>query len=508
MVRHSHSHGAGLSSRDVGVDIGGDIPQARRRSPLRGEYDQVEKALSREESLSRRNCKIITAVWAVLTAVIILAAQASPGNNQLEPEGPLHWSADVLRANRRASYFLDHRSPSAAKCNVRDFGAAGDGVTLDTMALHKAIRACLGNNGEALVPAPGVYAVEYIRLPSQARLRVEAGAVLQAGADGEPPLSAVTYPFAPLISVRNASDVAITGGGTIRGRGGDHWLRRKFSAAQMPWVDKLRGSPMVEVFGSQRVLISGVILEDSTACSLKIHHSWMVVAEGLTVIDRVVERGHTGILIDTVQTVEVTDSSLRGGGAVAVGVMSSGEASVTRDVLVQNTAVYGGQGVGVMASPGKVSEVVFKGLLLDGRDPLSRNALKRYKSGGLLLQGGSSAPSSPSARPAIDKVLFEDVVGFNLTYGIDLLVDKGATPPFPRVQGVEFHNVTMDACQEYAVRVAAPPAAPVRHVVLQDLLFTTNARYGWDCTAELHGWARNVEPSIPDECALKPEGAR
>ena len=61
--------------------------------------------------------------------------------------------------------------------NVLDFGAAGDGKTMNTAALQKAIDAC-GAGCEVVIPA-GVYMTGGLRLHSDMSLYLEDGAVLQ-----------------------------------------------------------------------------------------------------------------------------------------------------------------------------------------------------------------------------------------------------------------------------------------------------------------------------------------
>jgi len=69
----------------------------------------------------------------------------------------------------------------AASVNVRDFGAAGDGTTIDTKAFNDAIQAASQNGGGTVLVPPGVYRVYSIHLASHIDLRLEAGAVIKAG---------------------------------------------------------------------------------------------------------------------------------------------------------------------------------------------------------------------------------------------------------------------------------------------------------------------------------------
>ncbi len=65
--------------------------------------------------------------------------------------------------------------------NVLDFGAVGDGVTLDTAAIQAAIDACAG--GRVVFPGGHVFRSGRLTLHSDMELRFEAGAVLRGSDD-------------------------------------------------------------------------------------------------------------------------------------------------------------------------------------------------------------------------------------------------------------------------------------------------------------------------------------
>ena len=64
--------------------------------------------------------------------------------------------------------------------DVRTFGARGDGKTLDTAAISKAIVAANAAGGGVVVFSPGTYLSGTVELLSNVTLEVRAGAVLQA----------------------------------------------------------------------------------------------------------------------------------------------------------------------------------------------------------------------------------------------------------------------------------------------------------------------------------------
>jgi len=116
--------------------------------------------------------------------------------------------------------------------NVRDYGATGDGKTLDNRSIDRAIRACAGDGGGTVWIPSGIYLCGSIHLASHVHLEIGAGAVLKgapqdsAAYDPEEPFpgkayqdGSHTYFHNSLIWGENLVDVSITGQGMIDGGG-------------------------------------------------------------------------------------------------------------------------------------------------------------------------------------------------------------------------------------------------------------------------------------------------
>jgi polygalacturonase len=124
--------------------------------------------------------------------------------------------------------------------DVRQFGATGDGKTLDTAAIQRALDECGGAGGGIVRFPAGTYLSKPIFLHSRTTLQLEAGAVLQATderADFANPEK--TNSFIAFVNGRDLHDVVISGPGTIDGAGGRWWgpaqaARRKTPGYVMP----------------------------------------------------------------------------------------------------------------------------------------------------------------------------------------------------------------------------------------------------------------------------------
>ena len=114
-------------------------------------------------------------------------------------------------------------------CNVKEYGAKGDGSSKDTAAIQKAINDCAGKGGGTVVldGAP-VFVTAPILLRSHITLVIAAGTTLAGSTDHD------DYPDKEefkdhgkqaLLTATNAEDITINGGGVIDGRGESWWQK-------------------------------------------------------------------------------------------------------------------------------------------------------------------------------------------------------------------------------------------------------------------------------------------
>jgi Glycosyl hydrolases family 28 len=113
--------------------------------------------------------------------------------------------------------------------NIIDFGAKGDGKTLNTQAVQAAIDACNKDQGGTVLVPAGVFVIGTIEIKSNVTLRIAAGGKLLGSADGKDYHAADAIPLrgdstlndgnVGLIFGVNAENVTIEGPGTIDGQG-------------------------------------------------------------------------------------------------------------------------------------------------------------------------------------------------------------------------------------------------------------------------------------------------
>src|SRR5207249_2147996 len=113
-----------------------------------------------------------------------------------------------------------------------NYGAKGDGVTINTKAVQAAINAASAGGGGTVIVPRGEFLCGPIQLASHINLLVDAGATLRM-------LPLDQYPGganapADFISGSKLQDVAITGGGTIDGQGIPWWPFAGTKGAKRP----------------------------------------------------------------------------------------------------------------------------------------------------------------------------------------------------------------------------------------------------------------------------------
>ena len=118
-----------------------------------------------------------------------------------------------LRSLPLAAVALFATSVSAQKlCNVRHYGAKGDGVTKDTAAIQRAIDECSGGGGTVVLDGGSVFVSAPLTLHSHMTLSIAAGTTLAGSVDH------VDYPDKEefkdrgkqaLLTATNAEDITI-----------------------------------------------------------------------------------------------------------------------------------------------------------------------------------------------------------------------------------------------------------------------------------------------------------
>jgi len=106
----------------------------------------------------------------------------------------------------------------AQSFNITNYGAVGDGKTLNTQAVQKAIDVCNQTGGGQVIVPNGVFIIGTIYLKSNIDLHLEPGSVLRGSTkiNDYAPYNEVHY---GMIYAENAENITISGSGNIDGNG-------------------------------------------------------------------------------------------------------------------------------------------------------------------------------------------------------------------------------------------------------------------------------------------------
>jgi len=247
--------------------------------------------------------------------------------------------------------------------NVRNFGAAGDGQTLDSPAINRAIEAASAAGGGTVYFPAGVYASYSIRLKSHITLYLDQGATILAESTPHEGMDAGGYDAAEpqgiwepyqdyghnhwhnsLIWGEGLHDLAILGQGLIWGKG----LSRGWEGeAERP----LSGKPGV---GNKAIALKNcynVTLRDFSI----LEGGWFgILATGvdnLTIDNLLIDTIRDGMDIDCCKNVRVSNCTVNSPWDDAICPKSSyalGYARITENVTIANCMVTGDYQIGTV----------------------------------------------------------------------------------------------------------------------------------------------------------------
>lgn len=162
-----------------------------------------------------------------------------------------------------ARHLTAEESAESKSFNVRHFGATGDGRTLDTAALNKAVDACAAAGGGSVVLPPGKYLSGTVRLKTGVELHLAAGATLVGSPDLKhyehftPPATMVESKWVlwhrALILADGARNIRISGKGTIDGN----------KVFDPHGEEKMRGPHTVLLGNCRDVVIRDISIKDA-----------------------------------------------------------------------------------------------------------------------------------------------------------------------------------------------------------------------------------------------------
>jgi polygalacturonase len=381
--------------------------------------------------------------------------------------------------------------------NVRDFGAVGDGTTLDSPAIDKAIAAAAAvGGGTVLVPA-GTYLSGSIHLQSNIHLLIDAGATILGAPqnlnayDETEPFPGIAFQDGghcffhnSLIWGENLTHVFITGHGTINGGG----LERDPKILDEMCGYKHFPTPNTKTFppvrsGNKAIalkLCKNVVIRDVTIFHGG-HFAMLVTGcDNLTIDNVTLDTNRDGMDLDCCRNTVVSNcrvNSPTDDGICPKSTYALGEIRLTENLTIVNCQVSG----------------FVEGTLIDGTMKPAKNGTGRIKfgtesSGGFrncTVANCTFRSCKGLALEEVDGGILENITINNLAmmdlrdYAIYITTGKrNRTPGLTtnsRAKNILISNVIADGVDKMSgIQISGLPKQPIEGVRLENIRLTNN----------------------------------
>jgi polygalacturonase len=310
--------------------------------------------------------------------------------------------------------------------NIKDYGATGDGHTLDTKGINKAVEACVKAGGGTVLVQAGVFVTGTFRLYSNINLLLSPGAVIMASENEDNYLMQSDYGFSGsgaggkrlgIIFADHADNVSITGSGVIDGNAAafmymdtvqvssdDDW---KYTRQQKGFMKPVHGNSEAPVMwkgdwvnrpGTQiifhackKVIVRDITIRNANDWTFDLNACDNVKVLGISIDNDERVPNSDGIDMYDSNNVIVADCDVRVGDD-GMAVISSSNVSVTNcsfnsrssgirigynafnntdsgNLLFDNIRIYGcNRGIGIFQrQKGNISNILFSNIIIDTR---------------------------------------------------------------------------------------------------------------------------------------------
>jgi polygalacturonase len=280
--------------------------------------------------------------------------------------------------------------------NVADFGAVGDGRTLCTTGIQKAVDACAQAGGGRVIFPAGKFLTGPIFMKSNVHVEIPAGTTLLGSTDFDKvPSIAGRWEgidrtvYASMFTGLDLDNISITGRGVIDGRGDAWWkafevvseMRRKLGLMERE-PENPPGSPlkwgrprMINLYRCKNILISGLTVLNSPAWNIHPVLCDNIILDQLTIISPAESHNTDGIDPDSCRNMRISNCYISVGDdciTIKSGYkfQKSGQNIPSQNILVTNCVFargHGGVGIGSETSGG-VRDVTVSNCVCEGTD--------------------------------------------------------------------------------------------------------------------------------------------
>jgi hypothetical protein len=357
------------------------------------------------------------------------------------------------------------------KINIQSLGAVGDSITINTSIIQKAIDSCSSNGGGEVIISNGIYLTSTIRLKSNVTLRINADATLLAPTANSSypdiayntPSWSDTYTKKSLIFAEGASNIRITGGGTIKCRG--------LNFGYLSTTKNLRPFG-VRIHACTNVKIDSVKFETSPQWMLHIMESNGVHIHHINIYNHGLG-SNDGIDIDGGSNILIEDCNIDSNDDPIV--IKTHSEVPCQNVLVQNCTIatferavkVGNESLGLMKN------ITFRNIVVN-KSAFNINFLPQTGIYLAVADGG-----------AADSIVFDNIK-FNTPYQTPIFVrlckrnlDYRNNPPTKPVQylrNVIIKNVLAESASTFPCSITGIPNFLVENILLENIAIKAPGR--------------------------------
>ncbi len=320
-----------------------------------------------------------------------------------------------------SSIFTSGPAHAISICNVKTYGATGDGSTKDTTAIQNAINGCSGG-GIVDFPA-GKYLTAPLTLSKDnITLDIERGATIL----GSTTLSDYTGPDAtkalPLISSDGVSNITITGGGVIDGQGATWWAAGTSAHLSPRLMDLSNGSNLT---------LRNLTLQNAASYHVFLKKINTIEINGITISAPLTSHNTDGIITESVNNMIIENSSVSDNDD-NIGMKAQNAGEPSSSIIIRNCTIGTGHGISLGYDiTGGMSNIIVSHVTFNG----TTNGL-RFKS--MRTTGGD-----------ISHVTYTDIKMTNVAYPIWFAAYYPTIPDSDTAQPVTattpyYHDITVN----------------------------------------------------------------
>jgi polygalacturonase len=383
----------------------------------------------------------------------------------------------VVSALAITTTFPGKTAESAGKIfAVRSFGAKGDGTTLDTKAIQKALDECGKAGGGTVSFSAGTYVSQPLTLRTKTTLQLDEGATLLASTNqadfmkvpGDWLKASSSSDFIALLSGKDLEEITVTGKGAIDGSGSVWWEE----------AEKARGRisgftlPRPNLFTLQRcknVRVTGIILRNAAKFHFVPTECEDVWIEGVTVLAPERAANTDGIDPSNCRNVVITKCLIDVGDdnvAIKSGKKVEGREFGCENIVVTNCVFKHGHGMSIGSETiGGVRNLIVRDCTFDGTDNGLRIKSRRERGG------------------KVENILYENCTLTNVHPAISIAAyyQQSTRDKFPKDDKAQpitettpfFRNITIrnitGSSTGPAGLIVGLPEAPVENLVIENV---------------------------------------